>query len=221
MVQNYLIYSYMKKQILFIWWGEAFENFYNKDFIKNKLDFYKNDFDFNPFLEKTTNWKDYLSFELESKYDFIKMYRPMSDSAIYDFWKISFEKTLYFLNENPVLIWHSLWAIFLIKYFCENPKALNNIKKIFFVSTPLNDSKDEILWSFNIDKTLINNILPYQSKFSFIHSLDDEIVSSNDFYELKKLLNNSEFYSFDNYGHFIFNDEFPELLDLIKNIDYE
>lgn len=211
----------MKKQILFIGWWEAFENFYDKKFIQNKLDFYNRYFDFNPFWEKSNNWKDYLSFELESTHEFIKMYRPMSDSAIYDFWKLSFEKTLYFMNDDLILIWHSLWAIFLVKYFCENPEVLKKFKKIFFISTPLADSKEEVLWSFNIDKNLINNILPYQSKFVFIHSLDDEIVSNNDFYEYKKLLPNSEFCTFNDYGHFIFNTEFPELIKLIKKIDYE
>lgn len=221
MVQNYLIYRYMKKQILFIGWGEALENYNNKKFVQNKLNFYKNDYDFNPFLDKINNWKDYLSEELKDTHDFVKMHRPMSDSAIYDFWKVSFEQTLKFLDDKPILIWHSLWAIFLIKYFCDKPKYIKNIKQIFLISTPLNDSYKEVLWSFCFDIENLKNIKEYEDKFAFIHSVDDDIVSENDFYEYQKQLKNSSFYSFDNYWHFIFNEKFPELLELIKNVKYE
>lgn len=206
----------MKKQILFIWWWEALENLYDKKFIENKMKFYSEEFNFDPFQEREYNWKDNLALEIENDFDFIKMYRPLSDSAIYDLWKLSFEKTINYLNDDFILIWHSLWAIFILKYLSENKFNYNKIKNIYLISTPFKNSDDEKLGTFSIDDSLFKNIEHIENKLIFFHSRDDNIVSIEDFYEYKNYFSNSSFYEFDNYGHFIFNEHFIELLDLLK-----
>ncbi len=205
-----------KKQILFIWGWEALENLSSKNFLEQKRNFYKNNYDFNPFTEKSSNWKDDLEEKIFSDFDFIKMQKPMSDCADYEIWKTAYEKTINFLWDNLVLIGHSLGAIFLIKYFCENPNKIKNIKKIFLIATPLNDSESEVLGSFCVDKTMLQNLEHMQNKIIFFHSIDDEIVDIEDFYEYKKNFIDSEFIELNNYWHFIFNKNFPELLEKIK-----
>lgn len=205
----------MKKQILFIWWWEDLQNFQNENFVNLKIDFFRNNFDFNPFLEKQNNWKDYLSENLSEDFDFIKMYRP---DCIYELWKISFEKTLNFLWDDIILIGHSLWSIFILKYFSENLLNIKKITKILLISTPLNDSKEEILWSFNLDKNLLKNLYNFQENIVFFHSKDDNIVSYSDFLEYKQIFKKSNFIELDWYWHFVLNQTFPELLEKIKDI---
>ena len=48
---------------------------------------------------------------------------PNSQNARYSEWKILFEKIISILDDEIILIGHSLGGIFLVKYFSENDYA--------------------------------------------------------------------------------------------------
>lgn len=68
---------------------------------------------------KRKDWKSSLEKELEGRYEIILPKMPCKDNAKYLEWKIWFEKILPFLQDDVVLIGHSLGGKFLAKYLSE------------------------------------------------------------------------------------------------------
>lgn len=197
----------MKQQVVFIHGWEAKENFKSyKDFL------YK--LEYKPFKIKK-RWKNTLSLDLWEDYEVFFPEMPNKDFAVYECWKIMFEKVLPFLREDIILIWHSLWWTFLTKYLDEN-KFNFKIKKIFLVASAFKDSEDEVLWSFNFDKTL-KNFKIYEDDIKFYHSKDDLVVTIDDLEDYRKILEKSEFQIFEDRFHFI-DETFPEIIDDIKSL---
>lgn len=76
-------------------------------------------------------------------------------------------------------------------------------QKIFFLLAPtLNDSEEEINWSFGIKSNLKNFEEKYSSRTYFLHSKDDFVVSFSDFLEFKNIFPKSNFIEFENKNHF-------------------
>ena len=195
-----------KQQILFINGWESKENY--KDFND-----YLEKIEYNPYEIKAKKWRYTFAEDLGDNYELYNPEMPNKGFADYNEWKIMFEKTFEFLNDEIILIWHSLWATFLSKYLNEN-KFPVNIKKIFLISWAFKDSKNEILWNFNFDKKL-TNVKKYDKKIIFYHSLDDMVVPFSDLEDFRKIFINSEYHIFENRGHFI-DESFPELIERIK-----
>ena len=139
---------------------------------------------------------------------------PNKYFADYGAWKIMFSKIFPFLKENFCLVWHSLWWTFLIKYLNENSFSYLP-KNIFLLAPALNDSEEEINWSFEIKSNFKNFEEKYSSKTYFLHSKDDFVVSFSDFLEFKNIFPKSNFIEFENKNHFL-DLEFVEFEDLIK-----
>lgn len=153
--------------------------------------------------------------KLESKYEFFKPEMPNKYNANYKAWKIWFEKTLPYLNnEDLVLIWHSQWWMFLIKYIWENwfPKK---IAQLHLVSSIFDESDmDEDIkysWDFLYNPDIINNIENYADKIFLYHSTDDNIVPYSHAEKIKSYLTNAKLITLTDRCH-ITQAEFPELL---------
>lgn len=198
----------MKQQVVFIHWWESKENY--KDFNE-----YLEKLKYKPFEEKKKKWKNTLSDDLGTNFELFDPLMPNKDFADYKEWKIMFEKIFPYINNNIILIWHSLWWTFLVKYLNENDFPVK-IKKILIIAWAFRDDDKEILWNFNFDKNLIN-FKKYEDLINFYHSTDDLIVSINDVEDFRKLLPNSEYKIYNNKFHFI-DENFPELIEDIKNI---
>lgn len=197
----------MKKQIIYIWGWVAKENY------KNFIDFLEK-LEFNPYEEKKERWRDYLDKDLWEDFEVIKISMPNKDFADYFEWKIMFEKVFPYLKENFSLIWHSLWATFLIKYLSENNFAYNP-KNIYLLAWAFKDSLEEKIWSFNFNWDFKNFKNNYEKKSYFLHSKDDFVVSFSDFLEFKNIFKEAKFIEFENKNHFL-DRNFEEFIDLIK-----
>ena len=84
-----------------------------------------------------------------------------------------------------------------------------------YFAPALNDSEEEINWSFEIKSSLKNFEEKYSSRTYFLHSKDDFVVPFSDFLEFKNIFPKSNFIEFENKNHFL-DLEFVEFEDLIK-----
>lgn len=180
------------KKIFIIWWWVDASNY--KDFEECLLQE-----EFNPYEEKIKRWKDNLQEDLWDWYEVIKIPMPNKWFAEYKYWKIMFEKAIpYFWDEN-ILVWHSLWWCFLLKYLEEN--ELENISEIHLVAPASFDTPEEKLWSFAFDISL-ENFKKFENITNFYFSKDDEVVPFREYEEFKKILPNAKYDIFEDFGHF-------------------
>lgn len=198
----------MNKKIFIIWGGEEASNY--KDFEEYLL--WE---EFNPYAEKTKNWKDNLLQDVWEWFEVIKIPMPNKGFAEYKYWKIMFEKTFQYFGEENIFIWHSLWGTFLLKYLNEN--NLENISGIHLIAPAVSDTPDEKLWSFEFDITL-KNLGKFQKIINIYASKDDDIVPFSQWEYLKNIFPESNFEIFEEKGHFIFQEHFEELVRNIKKL---
>ena len=160
------------------------------------------------------SWKSRLGSDLGSEYEVYLPQMPNKDNAKYKEWKIIFDKILPLLDKDAIFIGHSMGAIFLAKYFSESDTG--EVKALFLVAPPYEDSAEESLDDFNFTADL--SLLSKQVKNIFIyHSKDDYVVPFAHGEEYAKRLPGSRFKVFEDRGHF--NQEtFPEILEDIQSI---
>jgi len=198
----------MKKQVILIHGGSTFDAY------KDYLAFLKGlKIDLNRY--KRTKWNDSLRKDLGNRFDvlFPKMPNPMN--AKYDEWKILFEKIAPLLDNNVILIGHSLGAIFLVKYLSEN-KFPKNILATLLVSPPYDDEDmEESLGDF-VPKSL-DKLNKQGGKIFIYQSKDDKVVPSSHLEKYKKALPNAIIREFKKRGHFD-QPKFPELIKDIKGL---
>jgi len=122
----------MKQQVILLRGWTVKENY------KDYYDFLYQ-YEINPYEEKFVKWSDTLAE------------RPNKSFADYKARKIIFEKYIPYIKNDAIFIWHSLWWTFFLKYFEENPVLLEKFKKIILIAPAVLDTKEEVLWSFEID----------------------------------------------------------------------
>jgi len=198
----------MKPQILVIHGGstypsydEYFTNLKNKDVKLERI-------------KAARDWKDTLQEKIGDDFDVFVPNMPNKTNARYDEWKIWFEKIIDKLEDNLILIGHSLGGTFLAKYLSENNLS-KKIKALILVSSP-HDDKDlaEPLAEFNI-KLSLKKLVKQCPKIYLINSKDDPAVPESELEKYKKELPGAEVIVFEDRGHF-WQEEFPELVELIK-----
>lgn len=195
----------MKKQILIIHGGNAFEKYEdylsylkNKEVSIDKLNF--------------KDWKRSLGEVLGNEYQVLNPQMPNSQNARYSEWKIWFERLIPILDDTVVFIGHSLGGIFLAKYLSENsyPKK---IKAIFLIAAPFNTKDEHPLVDFVLSNDLSSfskqceNIFLYQSK-------DDEVVPYSNVLNYQKFIPDAKVRIFENRKHF----NQTELFEIVSDI---
>ena len=199
----------MKKQVILIHGGSTFDSY------KNYLAFLNNlKIDLNRY--KRTKWSDSLRQELGNKFDVLLPKMPNPMNAKYDEWKILFKKIAFLLDNNVILIGHSLGAIFLVKYLSEN-KFPKKILATLLVSPPYDDEgMEESLGDFVLSKSL-NKLNKHGGKIFIYQSKDDSVVPYSHLKKYKKVLPNASIREFKKRGHFD-QLKFPELIKDIKEL---
>lgn len=159
------------------------------------------------------DWKDFLAEKVpEAQVIFPQM--PNSKNARYFEWKIWFEKIIEFLENDVILIGHSLGGIFLAKYLSENNFPFY-IKSLHLVAAPYDT---EYVKASLVDFTLNSRVSTIENKVDKIflyQSKDDTEVSYHDVEKYKRDMPKAEVIMFENRGHFQ-EQEFPELIENIK-----
>lgn len=161
------------------------------------------------------DWKDSITADLGAEYEVFVPKMPNSTNARFSEWKIWFEKMIPLLNNNVILVGHSLGGIFLAKYLSEN--IINKrIKGVILVAAPFEDLGLEKLSDFSLPKSL-SKFREQVKSITLIQSEDDPVVPVEHINLYKAQLPNATIILLKNSGHFK-QEHFPDLVELVKTL---
>ena len=169
-------------------------------------------------LRSSKDWKDALPEALGDSYDVLAPRMPNASNAQYDEWALWFSRILPLLNDNLMLIGHSLGGIFLVRYLGENDID-RTISKTILIAPPFNDTPEESLASFHLpdDPTeMLQQFATQAGEVHLFHSTDDPVVPYADALQYKKVLPSATIHTFEDRKHFNIED-FPELLAVLHS----
>ncbi|MFZ1360501.1 MAG: alpha/beta hydrolase [Candidatus Saccharimonadales bacterium] len=193
------------KQVVIIHGGNSFDSYesYINDLKSMEIDYNR--------LKLQQKWKPWIAEQLPEA-DVLLPTFPNDFNAVYDEWKIYFEKLLPLLHDDVQLVGHSLGAMFLAIYLNENPLP-RPIRRLILIAGGYGDETTEELGSFNISSA--QNVIKSANEIHLFHSKDDPVVPFTELAKFQADLPTATSHIFDDRGHF--NDAtFPELLELIK-----
>ncbi len=197
------------KQVVVINGGHALD--IHEDFLKRlkekpvTTDTFKNSHD----------WKEYLQRDLGIDFEVFNPRMPNKEKAVYAEWKTWFERLIPFLNNEVILIGHSLGGLFLIKYLSETIFS-KNINALILVAAPYGGKNNKHAPNNNFYVPGDFNIVIKQAKKIFLyHSKNDPVVPFYDFEIYKEKLPTARCFVFDTEGHFN-GESVPGLVELIK-----
>lgn len=200
--------QHMKQQILVLHGGDAYETY------DEYLDSLRTS---NVTLERVRSkgWKANLQQELGENFDVIFPKMPNAQNARYIEWKLWFDNIVPLLDDDLILVGHSLGGIFTVKYLSENefPKL---IKSVLLVGTPYNTPTRHPLVDFVITSPL-DRFVAQANKIIIYHSKDDKVVPFSNAKQFHKEIPGSELRVFEDRGHFN-AESFPEMVKDIKNM---
>ncbi len=190
------------RKLLFIHGGEIWGSY------KEYLSFLKQEA-YDPFeaepkvLKWSRRWDEFLP-----EYNTVRLEMPNPLNAKYPEWKIEFERVVDFVDEDTVLVGHSLGANFLAKYLSEN-KLKKTAKDLHLVAGCFGCPG-----GFNLkeDLSLIEKVT---KKIWIYHSVDDDIVPHDDCEMYAEKLPGAKIMKFRDRGHFL-QEAFPELIQNIR-----
>lgn len=197
----------MKQQVVVIHGGDAFEKY--EDYLK-----YLKSSEIDLERLKSKGWKSNLAEDLGSDFDVILPRMPNPMNARYSEWKIWFDKVVPLLDENIILVGHSMGGIFLARYLSENTLD-KQIKAVFLVAAPFYP-KDAPSVDFFLPDSL-DGLKEQADKIFLYHSHDDPVVPFEDVEKYKKELPDARIQIFEDHGHFN-GEHFPELAEDIQKL---
>lgn len=139
---------------------------------------------------------------------------PNKNNAKYSERKIWFDRIAEKANDGCILIVHSLWGVFLIKYLSEN-KLPVRIRSAILIAAPFNDESIEDLTEFKV--VTISALHTQQAgKIIFFNGIDDPVIPITKHRKYQVLVPIAEFNIIAAPDHFV-RDEFPELISCLRN----
>ncbi len=134
---------------------------------------------------------------------------PEPYEPVYEKWRSAFEKFL--VDENTMLIGHSIGAGFLVRWLSENRCQAGKVALVAPWLDPNNELQNGF-FDFEIDRELVTRA---ESVTIFVSSDDDQEIQES-VEKLKNELSGIVMRDFSNQGHFTYDSmethEFPELL---------
>ena len=160
-------------------------------------------------------WRELLQENLGSAYQVLLPTMPNKTNARYSEWKIWFSHLAEIIEDDCILIGHSMGAIFLAKYLSE-VRFPRRIKATILVAAAHSDESTEDLTDFKIDT--VSDLFSMQAgKVVFFFGSDDPVISPSEIEKYKGEVPEATFHIMSAPDHFM-RVEFPELLETIKGI---
>lgn len=203
----------MKKQIVFIHGGTSFATYEDYiSYLENKeINIEK--------LRARKEWKDSFAAELGENYDILLPRMPNGTNVRYKEWKIWVDNIAKVLDDEVVLIGHSLGGIFLAKYLSENTFPKRIIAAVL-VAAPFDDAEGadgkESLVDF-ILPSVLEKFAKQCGKIYLLHSQDDPVVPFAQLEKYRNALPNAEVVVFKDREHFS-QETFPEIIKIIRSV---
>ena len=164
---------------------------------------------------KPGGWKMELQKNLGDKFDVYNPSMPNKDNAKYAEWKIWFEKIAPLMDDDVILVGHSMGGIFLAKYLSEEPFP-KRIRATFLVAAPFETETEYSLADFRLPKS-VEGLRKQGGKIFVYHSADDNVVPYADGESYRSVFPESTFRSFTDRGHFN-QDRFVEIEEDIRSV---
>lgn len=195
------------KQLVFVHGGESFATY--KEYVDALRSW---DYDLTPQTAK--KWRDTLQPELGDDWQIVMPSMPSKLNAKYLEWCIWFDKVVPHLQNDVVLVGHSLGGIFLAKYLEEGSMPMT-IKATFLIAAPHSETEEgESLADFVLPERL-DRFAAQAGKLFLYHSEDDPVVPFGELAKYQAQLPNAVARTFSDRGHFL-DPELPELIADIR-----
>lgn len=194
------------KQVLIIHGGESFSSYeaYLSALKASTVDYER--------LKPQKKWKPWIADQMPEA-DVLLPSFPNDSNAVYEEWKIYFEKLLPFLKDDVQLVGHSLGAMFLAKYL--NSHTLDRrVRRLVLIAGAYDDDANEDLGSFKVESA--KSVPGSAEEVHLFHSEDDPVVPFSELAKFQADMPDARAHVFSDRAHF--NDAtFPELLELLKS----
>lgn len=191
------------KQLVFVHGGESFATY------KEYVDALRS-WDYDPTPQTAKKWRDTLQPELGEDWHVLMPSMPSKLNAKYLEWCIWFDKVVPHLQDDVVLVGHSLGGIFLAKYLEEGSMPMK-IKATFLIAAPHSETEEgESLADFVLPERL-DRFAAQAGKLFLYHSEDDPVVPFGELAKYQAQLSNAVVRLFSDRGHFL-DPELPELI---------
>jgi len=197
------------QQVIQIHGGTTFENYddYMQSLSTKKL-----------FVDRMTYkpmWRELLQQNLGDNYQVLLPTMPNKTNARYSEWKVWFTHLTEIIEDDCILIGHSMGAIFLAKYLSE-VEFPRNIKATILVAAPYDEDEGEDLTDFKIDH--VTELFNTQAgKVVFFFGENDPAVPLTEMPKFQRDVPNAEYRVMPAPDHFV-RVEFPELTNVIKEL---
>jgi hypothetical protein len=201
------------KQIVVIHGGDVFPTYdayitYLRNFKIESLDFFRG----------KKGWKATLQETLGDAYEVLLPRMPNGSNAKYLEWKIWFEKLIPLLNDEVILVGHSLGALFLAKYLSEEtfPKK---IAATLLIAAPYDTDGERAIVEFVLPSSLAH-LEGQGGKIFLYQSTDDPLVHFSELAKYQRALPHAQVRALEGRGHFLDKDHpvFPELVADIQSL---
>lgn len=160
-------------------------------------------------------WRELLQQNLGEEYKVLLPSMPNSTNARYSEWKLWFDHLTEIIEDDCILIGHSMGAIFLAKYLSENDFP-RKIKATVLVAAPYDDTSTENLTDFKIDH-VSERFASQAGKVVFFFGSDDPTIPLAEMDKFRHDVPRAEYRILSAPDHFV-RPDFPELIDTIKSL---
>jgi len=193
------------KQVLIIHGGDSWTSYekYLENLKNSPIDYER--------LKLQKKWKPWIAEQMP-EVDVLLPTFPNGSNAVYEEWRIYFEKLQPFFGDNVQLVGHSLGAMFLAKYLHEAPLP-QKVRRLILISGVYNEDFEGDEGSF-----LVNNASGLEKsarEIHLFHSEDDPVVPFTELAKFQADLPDAITHTFTDRGHFI-GETFSELLELLQ-----
>ena len=141
---------------------------------------------------------------------------PNKYNAQYAEWELWFDKYLPFLEEECVLIGHSLGGIFLLRYLATHALPIT-VSALYLIGAPYFTADTKNTGGFFITPHLLQTVQDQHHTIVLVYSEDDQVVPFIDCERYLEAIPLCRSLLFSNKGHFL-QESFEELIADIKRL---